>query len=150
MEEFKYLLYIDILGFSNLTKKDYTKVKELFSIIDSLNAHKHFDFQTVVFSDTILIFNKAQPLSSHDHEYILAPVGVPASIYKHLKVRNAPVWSPDQREYAPTLNFLNNVSTSQNYSFHHDKIWPMNIDNSAGITHLAVDRRPDGSREWKV
>lgn len=71
MENFRYLLYIDILGFSNLAKSDYTKVNELFSTIDSLNAHKHPGFQTVVFSDTILIFNKLQPLSQHDHEYIV-------------------------------------------------------------------------------
>lgn len=67
----KYLLYIDILGFSQLAKTNYSKVQELFVVIDSLNAHKHGDFQTVVFSDTILIFNKIPPASIHDHEYIV-------------------------------------------------------------------------------
>lgn len=71
MKENKYLLYIDILGFSDLAKTNYNKVKNLFAVIDSLNAHKHGDFQTLVFSDTILIFNKTAPLNSHDHEYIV-------------------------------------------------------------------------------
>ena len=71
MENLKYLLYIDILGFSNLAKSDYAKVTDLFAIVDSLNAHKHPGFQTVVFSDTILIFNKTQPITQHDHEYIV-------------------------------------------------------------------------------
>lgn len=71
MAENKYLLYIDILGFSELAKTNYSKVKKLFAIIDSLNAHSHGDFQSLVFSDTILIFNKTQPISDHDHEYIV-------------------------------------------------------------------------------
>jgi len=71
MKELKYLLYIDILGFSNLAKSDYSKVTELFSAIDSLNAHSHPGFQTVVFSDTILIFNKTKPLTEHEHEYLV-------------------------------------------------------------------------------
>lgn len=71
MKEFKYLLYIDILGFSNLVKNDVGKVKQLFEIIDSLNAHKHNAFKTIVFSDTILIFNTTAPLSKHDHEYLV-------------------------------------------------------------------------------
>jgi hypothetical protein len=71
MENSKYLLYIDVLGFSNLAKSDYSKVQRLFAIIDSLNAHKHPGFQTVVFSDTILILNKVKPVTLHDHEYIV-------------------------------------------------------------------------------
>lgn len=71
MIEHKYLLYIDILGFSNLAKSDYSKIQELFNTINSLNAHEHPGFQTVVFSDTILIFNKAKPINQHEHEYIV-------------------------------------------------------------------------------
>lgn len=71
MKNLKYLLYVDILGFSNLAKADYNKVNELFAIINSLNAHEHRGFQTVVFSDTILVFNKTQPITQHDHEYIV-------------------------------------------------------------------------------
>lgn len=71
MKDYKYLLYIDILGFSDLAKSDYSKVKELFSTINELNVHKHYAFQTIVFSDTILIFNKIAPTSTHDHEYLV-------------------------------------------------------------------------------
>lgn len=70
MENLKYLLYIDILGFSNLAKTDY-KVNELFATIDSLNVHQDPGFQTIAFSDTILIFNKIQPVSQKDHEDIV-------------------------------------------------------------------------------
>lgn len=71
MTEFRYLLYIDILGFSNLVKEDVAKVKKLFEIIDGLNSHRHGDFKTIVFSDTILIFNKTEPDTKHDHEYFV-------------------------------------------------------------------------------
>ncbi len=71
MKDHKYLLYIDILGFSNLAKTDYSKVRKLFSTIDTLNVHQHSGFQTIVFSDTILIFNKTPPVDLHDHEYII-------------------------------------------------------------------------------
>lgn len=67
----KYLLYIDILGFSDMVKNDYGKIVKLFDYIDNLNVHRHDAFQTIVFSDTILIFNKETPLSTHDHENIV-------------------------------------------------------------------------------
>lgn len=69
--EKRYLLYIDILGFSDLVKKDYTKIERLFNIIDSLNAQKHPNFKTVVFSDTILIFNQDNPETNYDHYYLV-------------------------------------------------------------------------------
>ncbi|MCL2116878.1 MAG: hypothetical protein FWH27_00475 [Planctomycetaceae bacterium] len=69
MHNSKYLLYIDILGFSNLVKEDSPKIERLFTIIDNLNMHKHFDFQTIVFSDTILCFNSGVP-TTHD-EYLV-------------------------------------------------------------------------------
>ena len=54
-------LYIDILGFENLIVTNLPKIKKIFEILDSLKVHKHehfFSLQTVVFSDTVLIFNK--------------------------------------------------------------------------------------------
>lgn len=51
-------LYIDILGFEYLVRTNPNKVDRIFAIFDSLKAHKHFALQTVVFSDTILVFNK--------------------------------------------------------------------------------------------
>lgn len=71
MKNFKYLLYIDVLGFSELVKNDYSKIKLLFKKIDELNVHRHNAFQTIVFSDTILIINKESPRNKHDHEYLV-------------------------------------------------------------------------------
>ena len=67
----KYLLYIDILGFSDMVKNDYGKITKLFDYINNLNVHRHDAFQTIVFSDTILIFNKETPKTTHDHEYFV-------------------------------------------------------------------------------
>ena len=62
----KYFLYIDILGFSDLVKSKSSKIDELYEIIASLNAHRHDLFKTIIFSDTILIYNTAEPVSKHD------------------------------------------------------------------------------------
>jgi len=71
MKEYKYLLYIDILGFADLAKNNIKKIKKLFKIIDNLNVHRHGAFKTIVFSDTILIFNKDNAVNDHDHEYFV-------------------------------------------------------------------------------
>lgn len=51
-------LYVDILGFEILVKTNPAKVDQIFKVFDSLKVHKHYALQTVVFSDTILVFNK--------------------------------------------------------------------------------------------
>lgn len=51
----KYLLYIDILGFSDMVRSEPAKVAELYLILDSLTVHRHEAFRTIVFSDTILV-----------------------------------------------------------------------------------------------
>ena len=66
----KYLLYIDILGFADLVKNDKEKVRKLYQVINSLNVHTHKAFSTLVFSDTILVYNKDDPNSPDDHRYI--------------------------------------------------------------------------------
>ena len=71
MTDLKYLLYIDILGFADLVKTDYNKIRLLFKKIDELNVHRHNAFQTIVFSDTILIINKQAPKNSDNHEYLV-------------------------------------------------------------------------------
>ncbi|POY34672.1 hypothetical protein C3K47_19175 [Solitalea longa] len=71
MKNHKYLLYIDILGFADLVKTDYDKIRLLFKKIDELNVHRHNAFQTIVFSDTILILNKIAPRNTHEHEYLV-------------------------------------------------------------------------------
>jgi len=66
----KFLLYIDILGFSQLIKSE-DRTRDLYEIIDSLNVHNHDVFQTIVFSDTILVYNKKPPLDKKAAEYIV-------------------------------------------------------------------------------
>jgi hypothetical protein len=66
----KYLLYIDVLGFSDLVLKR-RQVRELYSIINSLHAHEHPNFKTIAFSDTILIYNTYDPDSDQDRHYLV-------------------------------------------------------------------------------
>ena len=67
----KYLLYLDILGFSQLVEHSPKTIREIYKIIDSLNVHTHDVFHTIVFSDTILVYNKVAPGSRDDHEYLV-------------------------------------------------------------------------------
>lgn len=67
----KYLLYIDILGFSDLVERSPKDIDEIYSIVDSLNVHKHKAFKTIVFSDTILVYNKYNPSNDADHSYFV-------------------------------------------------------------------------------
>jgi hypothetical protein len=67
----RFLLYIDILGFSEMTRKEPRKVARLYSILDSLNAHKHDSFKTIVFSDTILAYNHAIAENDEHRRYLV-------------------------------------------------------------------------------
>lgn len=67
----RYLLYIDILGFSELVRTDRDAVNKLYATLDSLNVHRHEAFTTIVFSDTILVYNRLEPRSDDDHEYLV-------------------------------------------------------------------------------
>ena len=67
----KYFLYIDILGFSKMVEQDSPKVKEVFSIIDKLNVFHHECFETVFFSDTLLVFNKDYAVLESDKNYFI-------------------------------------------------------------------------------
>ena len=67
----KYFLYIDILGFSKMVEQDSPKVKEVFSIIDKLNVFHHECFETVFFSDTLLVFNKDYAVFEGDKNYLI-------------------------------------------------------------------------------
>ncbi|MFT0474322.1 hypothetical protein ACMSI6_10330 [Pseudomonas antarctica] len=59
----RFLLYIDILGFSNMVRDEPRKVVRVYEILDTLNVHNRSDFKVIVFSDTILIYN-SQPASA--------------------------------------------------------------------------------------
>ena len=53
----KIFLYLDILGFKELvTNKSYL-IDKIFEIINELHVYRDPKFETIVFSDTILIFN---------------------------------------------------------------------------------------------
>lgn len=64
----KIFLYIDILGFSKMTNKNPEKIEQVFNILDTIKVHKHLAFKTIVFSDTILVFNEDN--SRSDDYYI--------------------------------------------------------------------------------
>jgi hypothetical protein len=64
----RYLLYIDMLGFSDLVLKR-GGVGDLYKIIDSLNVHKHSAFKTIAFSDTLLVYNTYEPNTADDRRY---------------------------------------------------------------------------------
>jgi hypothetical protein len=64
----RFLLYLDILGFSDMTRKDGRKVARTYAILDKLNAHRDSAFKTIVFSDTILIYNPREATSDPERE----------------------------------------------------------------------------------
>jgi len=66
-------LYIDILGFENLALTSSPKIKNIFTILDGLQSHNHrhyFSIKTIVFSDTILIFNANDTEINDVHIYV--------------------------------------------------------------------------------
>ncbi|NBV25550.1 MAG: hypothetical protein EBS05_27035, partial [Proteobacteria bacterium] len=67
----RYLLYIDILGFSDLVNKHPEKIAPLYHIISRMRAHEHGDFQTIVFSDTVIVYNRSVPRIGYDHAYLV-------------------------------------------------------------------------------
>lgn len=67
----RFLLYIDILGFSEMTQREPRKVARTYAILDSLNVHKHKAFKTIVFSDTVLVYNPELPTSDHERNYLV-------------------------------------------------------------------------------
>jgi hypothetical protein len=69
-EPHKYLLYLDILGFSDLVLKK-GNIDRLYNIIDSLNAFKHDYFKAIGFSDTLLIYNTHNPKTPHARQYLI-------------------------------------------------------------------------------
>jgi hypothetical protein len=66
----KYLLYIDMLGFSDLVRKRGA-VKKLYTTINNLNVHQHYAFKTIAFSDTLLVYNTITPKYQHGRHYLI-------------------------------------------------------------------------------
>lgn len=67
----RFLLYIDILGFKEMTLKDRRKVARIYAILDRLNVHDHPNFKTIVFSDTILTYNPEEVHNDEDRRYLV-------------------------------------------------------------------------------
>ncbi|MER0509814.1 hypothetical protein ABR850_10290 [Aeromonas veronii] len=67
----RFLLYIDILGFTDMTNNEPRKVARVYSILDELNVHKHNSFKTIVFSDTILVYNPDLAETDREREYLI-------------------------------------------------------------------------------
>jgi hypothetical protein len=61
----KFLLYIDILGFTEMVRKEPRKIARIYSILDRLNVHRHPAFKSIVFSDTVLVYN-IEPATDDD------------------------------------------------------------------------------------
>ena len=70
-DDSRFLLYIDILGFTEMTKSEPRKVARVYSILDELNVHQHNSFKTIVFSDTILVYNPDLAETDHERKYLI-------------------------------------------------------------------------------
>lgn len=68
---YRYLLYIDILGFSDLVAAGSPKVHDLYEVVASLNVHRHSAFRAIVFSDTVLVYNTVGGDTKVDRETIV-------------------------------------------------------------------------------
>lgn len=71
MTNSRFLLYIDILEFSDLVSNSPEQIDELYEVIASLNAHNHSAFRCVIFSDTILVYNADGGDTPDDISYLL-------------------------------------------------------------------------------
>lgn len=67
----RFLLYIDVLGFSDLVTEGSPRIHDLYEVIASLNAHKHSAFRAIVFSDTILVYNTDGGGTKPDRQYLV-------------------------------------------------------------------------------
>jgi hypothetical protein len=67
----RYLLYIDILGFTDLVSESNAKIQDLYEVIASLNVHDHPSFKAIIFSDTILGYNVEGEDTRRDRTYLV-------------------------------------------------------------------------------
>jgi hypothetical protein len=56
----RFLLYIDLLGFSEIVRSKPELLPDLFRIMDKSPAHQHDSFRVIQFSDTLLIYNATE------------------------------------------------------------------------------------------
>jgi hypothetical protein len=67
----RYLLYVDILGFSDIARDTSARIDDLYEVIASLHVHRHHAFRTIVFSDTVIAYNVSEPVTAHDRRYLV-------------------------------------------------------------------------------
>lgn len=65
----KFLLYIDILGFSEMVQKHPEIIPSIYHIVATANVQKHGDFEVILFSDTILVYNRHPPQTPNDRMF---------------------------------------------------------------------------------
>ena len=65
----RFLLYVDLLGFSDLVMTKPEVVPRILETLDSSPAHTHPDFTALQFSDTLLVFNEPAAISENDKHY---------------------------------------------------------------------------------
>lgn len=66
----RFLLYIDLLGFSDIVQSKSDLLPDLFRILDKANAHNHGDFSVIQFSDTLLVYNAPEAESDRDRRFV--------------------------------------------------------------------------------
>jgi hypothetical protein len=67
----RFLLYIDLLGFTEIVRAKNQILPDLFQALDKSSAHGHGVFRVIQFSDTLLIYNAVEPTTSHDKNYVV-------------------------------------------------------------------------------
>lgn len=67
----RYLLYLDVLGFERMVAESPERVDALMRVIDQLNAHQHPNFKSIVFSDTLLVYNTDEARDEDDDRYLV-------------------------------------------------------------------------------
>lgn len=65
----RFLLYIDLLGFSEFVRLNPELLPDLFRALDRSNAHAHHAFKVIQFSDTLLIYNEHVAGSNYSKHY---------------------------------------------------------------------------------
>jgi hypothetical protein len=54
-----------------MTDREPRKVARTYAILDSLNVHRHHAFKTIVFSDTVLVYNPLPARSFEEKQYLV-------------------------------------------------------------------------------
>lgn len=66
----RFLLYTDLLGFSNLVQNRNEVLPDIFNALDRSNVHTHpGSFGVIQFSDTIIVYNEYDTVTTEDMKY---------------------------------------------------------------------------------